>query len=73
MTRMSKALEALLQRQQSKAGELKHQVEQLEAENVRLKKMVALMQRKQEHGCTDANCDLCDCDGDMEIMKRKTK
>jgi hypothetical protein len=34
-------------------------LQDLRDENVRLKKMLALMQRKAEHGCTDANCSLC--------------
>ncbi len=30
-----------------------------QAENIRLKKIIALANRKAEHGCTDANCSLC--------------
>jgi hypothetical protein len=32
----------------------------LRDENVRLKKIVARLQRKIEHGCSDASCSLCD-------------
>ncbi len=33
---------------------------QLRAENERLKKIIALTERKVEHGCADASCSLCD-------------
>lgn len=33
---------------------------QLKAENTQLKKIVALTQRKVEHGCAAASCSLCD-------------
>lgn len=33
---------------------------QLKAENVQLKKIVALTRRKVAHGCADASCSLCD-------------
>lgn len=32
---------------------------ELKAENMRLKEIIALNQRKIKHGCTDANCSLC--------------
>ncbi len=42
----------------------------LEAENTRMKKIIALAERKAEHGCTDANCSLCheeEGDGTWEL------
>ena len=43
---------------------------ELKAENIRLKKIIALDRRKAEHGCTDANCPHCKeehGDGDWEF------
>lgn len=36
------------------------EIERLKHENAHLKAMIARMIRKEEHGCIDASCSLCD-------------